>query len=257
MRRIIPTQKQKNMKEIYKVRILAAAGDCNPMGQLQFQKIVSHIIEIATWHANQLGVGFDRMSQFGAGWILSRIGVEMKKYPQANDWINFETWVSSFNRLFTERCFRMTADDGSLYGEARTIWMGLDYSTRRPADLTPVADSIRPAMEAPDIDPPLKLKPSVDAGSWNSESFRYRFTDLDINAHVTTTSYVRSSMNTHTLDDYRSNFISRFDMTFIHESQAESPLLLRWTSSGDSTDTLIEDAEGLVHNLCRFRLSPR
>lgn len=245
------------MNDIYKVRLLSAAGDCNPMGQLQFQKIVAHMIEIATWHANELGVGFDRLSKFGAGWILSRLGVEMSRYPMANDYLNIETWVSSFNRLFTERRYRFSADDGSVYGEARTIWMGLDYATRRPADLSQLEDRIRPAREAPDIAPPLKLKGTEDTSGWHDEQFRYRFTDLDINGHVTTTSYVRSSMNTHTLATYREHYISRFDMTFMHESQAETPLVIRWNSEGAVTDTRLEDADGLVHNICRFSLSPR
>ena len=43
--------------------------------------LVSKIIDVATAHANALGIGNPSMVEMRAGWILSRVSVEMVRWP--------------------------------------------------------------------------------------------------------------------------------------------------------------------------------
>ena len=71
---------EKKISETY----FLSAGDTNANGELSLLVLTSKIIDIATSHANSLGIGNPAMEHLGAGWILARLTIEIKKYPKAN-----------------------------------------------------------------------------------------------------------------------------------------------------------------------------
>mgnify|MGYP002508154710 CR=1 FL=1 len=74
--------------------ILFSANESNPEGELAVNILVGNIIEIATAHANMLGIGNPAMAHLGAGWVLSRLTIEMTRYPKCNTSYVLKTWVA-------------------------------------------------------------------------------------------------------------------------------------------------------------------
>lgn len=101
--------------------------------------IAQRVIEIATEHANILGVGYSDMIMFNSGWVLSRMSIEMTRYPGVNEEYSLTTWIEGFNRLYSERNMEIQDGNGETIGYVRTIWVAIDMDTRRPSDLTGIS----------------------------------------------------------------------------------------------------------------------
>lgn len=75
---------ESNIKE-YTQKFYLVAGDCNPEKELPLTMLMNRVIEIATVHANMWGIGYDALIKNNHAWVLSRVAVEMKRYPKVNE----------------------------------------------------------------------------------------------------------------------------------------------------------------------------
>ena len=105
-------------------------------GGLSFGFLANKMLITAGNHANERGFGKERLGADGKTWVLSRLAIEIDKYPNEGDTYYVETWVESVTRLFTSRNFRVLSADGRILGYARSTWALIDVETRQPADLT-------------------------------------------------------------------------------------------------------------------------
>ena len=69
------------VEKIYRQSFFLSAGETNPEQEMSVPVLVSKIIDVATAHANALGIGNPSMVEMRAGWILSRVSVEMVRWP--------------------------------------------------------------------------------------------------------------------------------------------------------------------------------
>ena len=70
------------------------AGECNPQQEMPVTLVARRIIDIATMHANLLDVGYARLVEDGLTWVLSRLSIEMYRYPGINESYSLSTWLS-------------------------------------------------------------------------------------------------------------------------------------------------------------------
>ena len=235
-----------------------AASRCNGQRCLSLQELVRELIDLATDHANLLGVGYARLAESGMAWVLSRLSVEMEKWPAMHSTYTLTTWVESFSRLFSSRCFELRegGEEGPVIGYIRSIWAAIDVASRRPADLselTPLAEAAS-ARQCP-IAPHPRLRMPEE-----SEERQYTFmaTDIDCNRHVTTARYVELILDSLTLDEYDREEIGRFDITFTHEALAGQKATIETARCDDGVlITAIKAAEEEARQFCIARQAMR
>lgn len=97
------------------------AAECNPEKEMPLSLVMTKIIEVATLHANSWGVGYADMIRNNEGWVLSRVTIEMLRYPKMNEAYTFTTWIEDYNRHFSQRNMEITDHNGEVIGYARTI----------------------------------------------------------------------------------------------------------------------------------------
>ena len=68
----------------YSQKIFISANEANPEGELAVNVLVTDLIMVATQAAMELGIGNPTMAHLNAGWVLSRLTIEMKSYPKVN-----------------------------------------------------------------------------------------------------------------------------------------------------------------------------
>lgn len=199
----------------YSHTYLLTAGECDPESRLPMPLIVSRLIEVATEHANSWGVGYARLKEDGQAWVLSRVSVEMMRYPHVNDEYTITTWVESYNRHFSERNFCITDGSGEAIGYARSVWMVIDTSERVLCDISKlgyissnVSDRRSPMTQAERLQP-------VTEGSYNPYTFGY--IDTDSNRHVNSVSYIKILMNQLPLEFYDTHRFVRLDIAYLKE----------------------------------------
>lgn len=193
------------------------AAQCNAQRELAPAQLVQQIIEVATEHADALGVGFKDLQRGGCLWVLSRVAIEMKRYPHLLENYSLTTWIESYNRHFSERNIEIRGDGDEIIGYARTIWVAIDMETRRPADLSAIAYISETVCDHPC---PIARQGKIRTGQVPQivHEYTFRISDIDLNRHVNSTRYVELILNQMNLADFDEFFLSRFEIEYKHEA---------------------------------------
>lgn len=223
-----------------------SASDANAEGRLSLTTLTRNIIDIATDHANILGIGNPSMVNMNAGWILSRLTIDMKDFPKVNSHYILKTWIEDFNRHYSARCFSVASPDGEIFGYSRSIWLVIDNDSHKnlglshfnmPIDLIlgekapiPMQEKHFPIVEKQDENSPAK---AIKA-SHKPFHYTFRYCDLDFYRHVNTVQYVTLLLNQFTLQEHDETMLSRLELSFLHEaSYGMNTVLLRSDSNED------------------------
>ena len=223
------------MKEFSKTYYLAA-GECNPQGEMPMTLLMTRIIEVATLHANSWGVGYERLIRDNQVWVLSRVAIEMSKYPKVNTNYKLTTWIEDYNRHFSQRNMRLDDENGKPLGYVRTIWMVIDMNTRASVDIEKLGYIRENVSDIPcPIEPQSRLRP-IEQG--HAVDYTFGYMDCDFNRHVNTVRYLSLLMNMFDMDCYDHYFIRRMELAFIKE-----------TRYGETAQFVIDDSDPMDSHL--------
>lgn len=205
------------LQVLYSHNYHLTAAQCNAQSELAPSQLVQQIIEVATEHADLLGVGFRDLQKNNNLWVLSRVAFEMKRFPRLLEDYSLTTWIEGYNRHFSERNFEICSASGEILGHARTIWVAINMQTRRPADLTyisyiseTVSDHVCPIERQGKIR--MSGEPQI------VHEYTFRVSDIDLNRHVNSTRYVELILNQMDLADFDDYFLQRFEIEYKQEA---------------------------------------
>lgn len=199
----------------YRIDYFLSAGECNAQSVIPMPTLVQRIIEVSTMHANSTGIGYANLHKRGLAWVLSRISIEMDRYPGINEHFSLTTWIESANRHFSERNVMVTDGSGDVIGYARTIWVAIDMESRRAGDMSAIIDGVPLGDRPCPIARQAKLQPVTVPDMVRHHRFRY--CDIDFNRHVNSTRYVETILNEWGVEFFDRNEISRFDIAYMSE----------------------------------------
>ena len=173
------------------------------------------LLTTAGFNADENGFGIRRLNEIDCTWVLTRFAVEMKRFPEQYEDISVETWIEEVGRASTTRNFCIRDSKNEIIGNACSVWVMLDMKTRRAKDLLTL-DGIHQfaSSEAGLIEKPMKLE-TVNGEDY--DGFKVKYSDIDINGHVNTISYVEWISDCFSLDCYRKNDVKRFEFNFMNE----------------------------------------
>lgn len=212
---------------------LLTPASSNAEQQLPLSLLISHVIEIATDHANQLGIGFLNIEKDGIGWVLSRVTVEMRRWPKVGERYSVTTWVETYNKHFSERCFSVEDEKGETLGYVRTVWVIIDLKSHKSVGTAglPLPEEIISRRECP-ILRQVRHKPFVPQ---KRVEYTFKYTDIDFYRHVNTLRYVSLLLNQFPIAEFDSNHLSRFEVAFMNEAKCGELAVIN--SIVDITDT--------------------
>lgn len=243
------------LQTLYQHTYDLTAAQCNAQGELAPAQLVQQIIEVATEHADRLGVGFKDLEKTGTLWVLSRIAIEMSAYPRLMDRYTLSTWIEGYNRHFSERNIEIRHADGHIFGYARTIWVAIDIHSRRPADLTAISYISDTVLDRPcPIEKQGKIRPVEPPQIVHDYTFRV--SDIDINRHVNSTRYVELIMNQMDLGDFDDFFLHRFEIEYKQEAHYGETVEVDSALTSDGLITRLTIGERTI-TLARSVMAPR
>lgn len=201
----------------YSKTFFLAAGQCNAEGFLPLQWLVQRLIDVATLHANSINIGYDRLKAFGASWVLHSVAVSMYSYPRVNESFTVETWIVKTSVASSDRAFRILDQNNKVIGYALTTWAAIDFEKRRAVRL---ANILTEGLPDNGIYPPMDRYKRTERIGNPTEIFNYRFlyTDLDCNRHVTSRRHVELMLNCLPLDFFDKYMVSRLELAFHTEA---------------------------------------
>ena len=185
------------------------------------------------------------MEARGCGWVLSRLAIEMNRYPKVNETYSVTTWIESWNRHFSVRDFMIADAAGIPVGYAVSVWMVLDTRTRENAGLSHLSlpecmvssrkcPAARPGRHPVVVDAghedPLPCGAVRATAPGVVRTFGYA--DLDFYRHVNTVRYVTMLLNRFSLREMDETQINRLDMAFMREGRYDEPVTVLRADSG-------------------------
>lgn len=227
------------------------AGECNPQLEMPLPLLMSRIIEIATLHANNWGVGYAHLIQENQAWVLSRVTIEMKRYPRVNEAYSLTTWIEDYNRHFSLRNMEIQGADGETLGYARTVWVVINLATRESVDISSLSyirENISERQCPIAAQSRLRLQQET-----RSVEHTFGYVECDLNRHVNTIRYLELMLNQFDLETYDTCQVQRMEIAFMKETRYGETVMVKVDGSNPQNCVLsIDDSTGVSH--CRGRL---
>ncbi|MDR0421531.1 MAG: acyl-[acyl-carrier-protein] thioesterase [Proteiniphilum sp.] len=234
-------------KYIYDIR----AHDVDFRRRVSLRSLTGLLLLTAGRNADENGFGLLELQTEHYTWVLSRLAVEMERFPTEEDTLSVETWIEHVGMAFTSRNFRMTDGSGTVIGHAASSWAMIDMRTRRSVRL----DTI-PSMQhfvVPEGTPAGEPVRIGDTEGETANSFTVKYSDIDINGHVNSMNYVQWLSDCFPLDFYRTHHIRRFEINFLKEiTCGDSGTVRRRMTAPDDYLFRIETQEKGI--ACRARI---
>ncbi|EHO70318.1 hypothetical protein HMPREF9140_01173 [Prevotella micans F0438] len=223
------------LSKIGRYNFLAEPFHCDLNNNLFIGHLGNHLLNAADFHSSDRGYGMAYLNTIHRTWVLSRLVIELNQIPKAYEKFIVETWIDSAMRYFTSRNFKITNNDGRIFGYGKSIWAMIDTETRQPSDILSVREGL--INEYVDKDYPCPIvKPSrvkIDDNAELVRTIETHYNDVDINGHINSIKYIEHVLNLWDVDWYREHQIKRFEIAYTSESHQGDSLSFYRTSSTD------------------------
>jgi len=166
------------------------ASACDRTSRLSVPDTFALFMDIATDHANSLGIGMPDLAPRDLFWLTVKTRVVFHRRPAMNETVSVETWAEMPERIRWIRNYRLTAGDEVL-ADGKTEWTIINTQTGRlhPApDICP--EGLEPRERVWD-EPFARLRDDFD-GEPVFARYTVRSTDIDLGGHMNNVAYVRA-----------------------------------------------------------------
>ena len=200
----------------YAEEIVLKTRDCDLTGAWRPGAVLEGMQEAATVHSELLGAGRNALKNQGLAWVVTRMELEMDRYPLLEEHVTVETWPMPMRRWFFPRYFLFRDEAGQEIGRAASLWVLLNLENRQMAKSETVA-ALMPDNR--DLPAPLGLPAPVTevSGTLAEGAVRPVYTDLDPNCHVNNARYADWACNALGTERMGREELSRLVITFVHE----------------------------------------
>ena len=228
------------------------ASDCNAQREGTLPFLANKILDVATEHADILGIGYADITPKNQAWVLARLAFEMERYPKPYDTLVIETWIEDFNKHFSERNFCMKDAEGNIYGYARSVWFVIDLTTRKSMDISSFEHLCGCLGD--------KECPIAKIGQVRTivlgEGFTHKVKagDIDYNRHFNSGKQIEHIVNLVPMTDLDTKYISRFEISYMNEAHYDQELyIVRFEEVPDNYVAEMKPTDGGAA-ICRCRI---
>lgn len=164
---------------------------CDAEMKLSIPELFAQFMDIATLHAEALGVGLGAMTARGLFWLTVKTKVRILRRPRILENVTLSTRPLVPEKVRAIREYRMEKD-GELLAEGKTEWAVIETSSGK---LRPMAGIFSEQLELgrePAFPAPFaRIRPDFsDAGTIGS--YTVRATDIDLGGHMNNVAYLRA-----------------------------------------------------------------
>ena len=187
--------------------------DCDMNAAWRPGAILMAMQEVGGAHSERLGAGRNVLALKNLAWVLTRIEVEMDRYPTIGEDLSLETFPAPVRRWFFPRYFVIRDNEDKEIGRAASLWVLLDLTTRHMVQPALVA-ALMPDNR--DLPAPLGLPGSVTevSGVLEEATRLPLYSDLDANRHVNNTRYLDWVCDALGVDCMAENELARFTINY-------------------------------------------
>ena len=195
--------------------------------------IISCMQEAAWNNAASLDASVYQLQEMGISWVLTRMKLEILRYPKHRDQIQVLTWPSGHERTFVYRDYRILDPEGSVMAQASSTWLVLDLNSRR---MTRVPEEFHAIINQPAA---IESLPRAK-GNWRFPKehlppvrFPVRWHDLDLNGHVSNFVYFQWPLEALPGSFLEGHELAEIDLMIRAEGQQEDEIITIAAQTGE------------------------
>ena len=224
---------------------------CDFEGKLGVYETFRTFMDLANTHAEKLGVDQMTLMDKGLFWLTVKTRIRFFRKAAMAERLTAETWPLAPLSLRTDRCYRISDENGPV-AEGRTEWAVLDIRSGRlanipslfPADLKYNEDRVSiedfPRINAPEGDIDLK------------GTYKVTSSDIDMGMHMNNAAYVRAILGFFTVEELRAMEIREMTVVFKASAHEGNELGMRVKKSDEGLDCALVLPDGKPAVLARI-----
>ena len=221
----------------YETKILLYDSYFDVNKRLTPKSILNIFQDVASIHAEEIGVGYNTMLDKNLYWILSRIKFDILKMPQINQTVIVETWPHVKGRIDFDRDIKIFSESGETLIIGTSKWCVID-SINRTLQRT---DNVNYIGEyCTDINYEERFNKIILPDNNAIKLFTHivKFSDLDHNQHMNNTNYASLILNAINNKAY-----SHFEINYLNECKLndEINILLIKNENGEFVKGIVND----------------
>lgn len=180
---------EKRLELKYRLRI----SDFDRYLKVMPSAVLDLFSDVATIHANQLGMGLEDMRRKGLMWAVVRTKYEIVKQPEVHQEVIIATWPHTLGRMTFLRDYAIKSLEGETLVKGTSEWVVMDFVERKFANARDAYDGDDAFCEERMFEGKLRkirdFEP-VDEG----QVIVPAWTDVDINMHVNNAKYTNFAL---------------------------------------------------------------
>ena len=179
------------MQPRFEQEILIPPSACDYSGRLGYAGAFAVLMDLATEHAERLGIGLSAMMAKQRFWVTVRTKILFFERPAVSEAVRLITWPEKPGAVRCNRSYEIRRGDELLIA-GRTEWAVMNTEANTLASATdlfpPELDYISvPAVSEPFVRIPARFETMVPFASYTVRS-----TDIDLGGHMNNAAYPRA-----------------------------------------------------------------
>lgn len=186
---------------------------CDATAKLGVPNTFALFMDLATEHAERLGIGMNGLMKQGLFWLTVRTRIRFIDRPAMTEAVTLRTWPEKPERSRCNRDYAILRGNDIIV-EGKTEWMIMNLKTNRlhpvdgvfPDDLELLEDRVLP-------EPFTRMTDDFD-GADSLGVYTVRSTDIDLGGHMNNAAYVRAIAGAFSSKEWREMNIREMEVAF-------------------------------------------
>jgi len=235
----------------HKHHITVHSYDIDFNSKLNIFSLFNYFQEIAWEHAAILQFGLEDLSKKNLFWVLSRVRVEIVRFPNWNEKITLITYPRGIDGLFALRDYEVYDINGNCIISSSGSWLILDAKNRRPIRLNDFdLNFFNNNRRALSVNAAKVV--DVKQNPLRSDNLVVRTSDIDINSHVNNARYIEWAYNMFPLAYHKENLLKIVEVNFLAEAKEKNDLNVELYQLSENENTISINRNEDKKELCRI-----
>ena len=203
------------MKAYLKSKQIVNLSDIDYSGLLSYESIFNYFQDIATIHANMLGVGYKNAIKNNMFWVAVKTVVIINNRPDMSDEIIVETYPSEPNGIRCDRNYNIYNLNNELLISGKTEWTVINFNTKRPTEIRNFyPNDIEYVTDKPKVEDPYSKYPTSLEGFDYAFSYTVKSTDIDLGEHLNNAKYIRIILDNLSIEELNKINIKKIEINY-------------------------------------------
>ena len=235
------------MNERYTQQMIIVPSICDGSGRLSYHDTFAVFQDIASVHAQRMGLGLYEMQQKDLYWLTVRTKIRFLHRPAMMREVTASTWPDAPGKVRCNRSY-LLEQDGEPLVAGKTEWATVNTKTGKLELMTDLYHCDPAPLS---LDEPFARIPDSFEEVPVYGSYVVRSTDIDVGGHMNNAAYVRAVMSSFSGKEILGIRIRTMDVVFRNSCFEGETLLLQKKQTENGIDLRASREDGTTILLAR------